>query len=159
MTYPLTIYYDASCPLCRAELHAIAVHDLSGRLRLVDCSAAGFTDRDCTLAGIDAATMMRRIHARDADGQWLVGMQAFEAVYRAVGIEALARVFGSGFLAPVLNRLYGLVADHRQGLSRLGLNGVFAWCVTLLAKRAAGRSQACAEGACRSPDAGRDLRE
>ena len=41
--YPLTIYYDASCPLCAAEMHALRDEDHACRLRLVDCSASAGT--------------------------------------------------------------------------------------------------------------------
>ena len=65
---------------------------------------------------------MRLIHARDADGRWLIGVDVFEAAYRAAGLELIARVWGSRRLRPLLERLYPWVARHRQRLSRLGFN-------------------------------------
>ncbi len=43
--YPLTVFYDASCPMCASEMHALRDLDREGRLELVDCSAAQFSDR------------------------------------------------------------------------------------------------------------------
>ena len=37
ITFPLTVFYDASCPLCASEMHALAARDREARLVLVDC--------------------------------------------------------------------------------------------------------------------------
>jgi predicted DCC family thiol-disulfide oxidoreductase YuxK len=41
-TYPLTVYFDATCALCTAEMNAMKARDTTARLNLVDCSPAGF---------------------------------------------------------------------------------------------------------------------
>jgi predicted DCC family thiol-disulfide oxidoreductase YuxK len=66
--------------------------------------------------------MMTKLHARDPDGKWLTGLDAFEAVYAAVGLNDLARFWGSPGLRPVLGRMYPIMARNRQSLSRLGLH-------------------------------------
>lgn len=147
-SYPLTLYYDDSCALCRAEMRGIARSDAHGRIRLVDCSTPGFADPDCRAAGIATNALMRRLHARDADGRWHVGVPAFAAAYTAIGVDGLGRFFSSPRLQPLLSRLYGWVADRRQGLSRLGLSGLLGEFVHWLARRAARRAAACHAGAC-----------
>jgi predicted DCC family thiol-disulfide oxidoreductase YuxK len=147
--YPLTLYYDASCPLCLAEMTALARSDARGRLRLVDCSQPGFVDADCIAGGHSTTELMQRMHARDADGRWWVGIPAFAVAYAAIGVEGVSRFFADPRWRPVLDRLYAWVADHRQGLSRLGLNGVFGAWVHRRARRAAQRTHACADDACR----------
>jgi predicted DCC family thiol-disulfide oxidoreductase YuxK len=146
--YPLTLYYDDSCPLCRAEMQVIARSDAHGRIHLVDCSPPGFDDPDCRAAGIATAALMRRLHARDADGHWRVGVPAFAAAYTAIGVDGLGRFFSTPGLQPLLARLYGWLADHRQGLSRLGLSGLFGVYVQWLARRAERRAAACHAGMC-----------
>lgn len=42
-TYPLTIYYDASCPLCHAEMHNLMLRNSQGLLQFVDASPVDFT--------------------------------------------------------------------------------------------------------------------
>jgi predicted DCC family thiol-disulfide oxidoreductase YuxK len=69
--------------------------------------------------------MLARIHARDADGRWLRGVDVFAAVYEAAGLRALTRVFRSRRLRPLWDRLYPWIADHRYALSRLGLSRLF----------------------------------
>jgi len=154
--YPLTVYYDASCPLCAAELHALRDCDDRGRLRLVDCSGPGFRDPAVTAAGLDVAALMRLIHARDAGGAWYRGVDVFVLIYRAVGIETIARLWAHPWLRPLWDRLYPQVARHRQLLSRLGLHPGFGWYLRRAARRAARqaarraqqRSRACAAGQC-----------
>ena len=120
--YPLTVFYDASCPLCANEMHALKMRDCGNRIELVDCSSPAFSDAGLLAAGVTREMLMKRIHAHDAYGRWLVGADCFEALYRAVGAEHLASIWGSRRLRALLDRLYALVADHRQALSRLGLH-------------------------------------
>src|SRR5262245_45768749 len=120
--YPLTVFYDASCPMCASEMHAIKELDTKGRIVLVDCSPADFGDARLSEGGFCRTDAMTLIHARDADGRWLVGIAVFEAAYRAAGLLTIARFWGDRRLRPLLDRIYPWVARHRQALSRLGLN-------------------------------------
>lgn len=123
LRYPLTVFYDASCPLCVREMAALRTRDRHGRLELVDCSAPEFSDEGLRAEGITREKLMRLIHVRDAHGRWLVGVPGLEAVYRAVGRERAARLWGSRHLHPLVRPLYAWVARHRQTLSRLTLRG------------------------------------
>ena len=125
LAYPLTVYYDASCPLCRAEMETLKARDCDDRLRLVDCSAAAFDARATAAQGVTRTMMMERIHARDVAGRWLVGLDVFAAVYGAAGLHGLARIYGSRRLRPLLDCAYPWIAAHRYALSRLGLPRFF----------------------------------
>ena len=148
VTYPLRVYYDRSCPLCRSEMHALKQYDDRQRLELVDCSPPDFSDEIAREAGHERSAMMRLIHARDADGKWLVGVPVFEAAYAATGILGIEKMWANPILKPFWNAIYPWVADHRMGLSRLGLNRIFGWMVRRAAKKASLKSQACAKGLC-----------
>jgi predicted DCC family thiol-disulfide oxidoreductase YuxK len=119
---PLTVYYDQSCPLCATEMHVIRELDWRGRLKLVDCSAPEFDDRALAGEGVTREAMMTRLHARDPEGRWLTGLDAFEAVYASAGLPGMARFWGSRRLRPALGRIYPWIARYRQPLSRLGLH-------------------------------------
>lgn len=119
--YPLTVFYDASCPLCAGEMHALKKRDRDGRLGLVDCSAPEFDENALLGDGLRRRDLMSQIHARDAHGRWFVGVAAFEVIYRAAGLETAARVWGSPRLRPLLGGIYKWLARYRQPLSRLGL--------------------------------------
>jgi predicted DCC family thiol-disulfide oxidoreductase YuxK len=146
--YPLTIFYDRSCPLCEQELHAIRDYDRHGELRLVDCSPPSFHDDAAAAAGISAFDLMHQIHALDAAGRWYRGVDVFVLAYRAAGIEAVARLWAHPRLRPLWDRLYRWVARHRMLLSRLHLNAAFGRLVHFAARRAERRRQRCEGGNC-----------
>lgn len=149
--WPLVIYYDASCPLCREEMHTLKAHDGQQRLALVDASAPGFTDPALATAGIGRDALMRLIHARDAAGRWFIGVDVFEQAYGAVGLDRVAALWAHPRLRPVWDRLYPWVARFRQPLSWLGLNRAYGWLVRRAAARAQRRAGACAEDRCELP--------
>ena len=119
---PLTVYYDKSCPMCATEMHVIEELDWRGRLRLVDCSAPDFADGKAEREGVTREAMMTRLHARDPEGRWLKGLDAFEAVYASAGLARAARFWGDRRLRPLLDRVYPVMARYRQPLSRLGMH-------------------------------------
>ena len=133
LLYPLTVFYDASCPLCRTEIETLKARDDENLLRLVDCSIG-----PAAVDGVTRAEMMTRIHARDASGRWLRGLDVFAAAYRAAGLRTLARIYASPLLRPLFDRLYPWIADNRQMLSRLGLSRLFR-----LVPRSVSPSRAC----------------
>ncbi|NOT14374.1 MAG: DUF393 domain-containing protein [Methylotenera sp.] len=117
--YPLTIYYDASCPLCATEMHTIKEIDDENKLILVDCSNQDFNEP--AFCPASKAEMMERIHAQDAAGNWISGVDVFAIAYSAAGFKKLGRIWGSQTLKPIFNRLYPLIADNRYWLSKTPL--------------------------------------
>jgi predicted DCC family thiol-disulfide oxidoreductase YuxK len=119
---PLTVYYDKSCPMCATEMRVIGELDWRGRLKLVDCSAPEFDDAPTAKEGVTREAMMTKLHARDPEGKWLTGLDAFEAVYASAGLKGAARFWGDRRLRPLLEPIYPVMARYRQPLSRLGLH-------------------------------------
>ncbi|HEX2649914.1 MAG TPA: DUF393 domain-containing protein [Burkholderiales bacterium] len=113
----LQVYYDKSCPLCETEMRALQARGAG--MALIDCSAAGFPEEG--VDGVRRERMMGRMHARTPDGKWLVGLDAFEAIYDSAGLRGAARLWRSRWLRPLLDPAYAFIARHRQALSRLGL--------------------------------------
>ena len=82
-TVPLTLFYDAACPVCSMEMDHLRERDHGGRLRFVDISAAGF---DAASYGTTAAAMDAEIHGLLPDGTMLRGVEVLRRAYEAVGL-------------------------------------------------------------------------
>jgi predicted DCC family thiol-disulfide oxidoreductase YuxK len=140
-SYPIRIYYDSSCPLCNQEMSKLKEHDQDEQLILVDCSAADFV----APAGAPAKEkMMQLLHVLTADGLWVVGVPAFRLAYAGVGFSFVVNWLDRPHVMRLLNRLYPLIARNRYLIPEWMAQRWFNW----LAKKAAQRSQSCANGQC-----------
>lgn len=148
MQTQLTIYFDASCSLCRSEMLAIKLHDAAHQLSLVDCSSADFDDTPFRVEGITREAMMERLHVRNNEGEWIIGVSAFELLYRTIGLNMLANLWGSRYTRPATECLYPWVARHRQAFSRTGIPVLFRLWGKYTARRANQRSRLCRDGQC-----------
>jgi predicted DCC family thiol-disulfide oxidoreductase YuxK len=149
--YPLMVYFDASCPLCNSEMQNIKLHDTDNRLVLVDCSAPGFDDKAFQPEGITRALMLERLHVHDAQGAWFKGVAAFEVIYHAAGMAAIAKLWGHPLTRPWAEWAYPWVARHRQLLSAFGLHKLFNLWSRHAARKSNRRGQACRDGNCAIP--------
>jgi predicted DCC family thiol-disulfide oxidoreductase YuxK len=148
MNKQLTVYFDASCELCKREMAVVRLHDVAQRLTWVDCSAADFNDAPFLEEGVTRADMMACLHLRTANGAWIKGVDAFALLHRTVGMTKLAMLWGGKWTRPITQRLYPWVARHRQLLSWTGLPLVFVVWEKCAAGRALRRSQSCRDGSC-----------
>lgn len=142
--YPLTLLYDAACPVCALEMDHLRARNDAGRLAFVDISAPGF---DPTPYGATLAQMDAEIHALAADGRLMKGVQVLRLAYEAVGLGWVMRPVGWGPLRGVSDVAYRLFARHRRTVSRVAaplIDGVRA----LRARQMARRMRRCAGGAC-----------
>ncbi len=131
--YPLTIYYDASCPLCKTEMETLKETDVDKKLILIDCSNTNMSmPAHCP---VTRELMMARIHAVDAKGLWLKGTDVFAIAYSASGFKRLGKLWGSKTLNPIFSRAYPWVADNRHWLSKTPLPYVLNKFLRLSAKR------------------------
>lgn len=136
---PLVVYYDASCPVCRAEMETLAAARPDA-LQLVDISGGDisvrFGDREST-----TPELMASLHV--LDGKILhIGVPAFSAVYRRVGFDAMANTLGR-FERP-LAWVYRLIAPRRWLLSAFGIHHVLEWWLSRKLKR----MKQCSTGGC-----------
>lgn len=115
-TYPLHLLYDATCPMCRLEMHELAARDTQARLRLVDISAPAF---DPAPWGATLAEMNALINAVDAAGITTTGVPALRLAYGAVGLSGWLEPTRWSLLAPLFNAGYRAFARHRYGISRV----------------------------------------
>jgi len=91
-TQRLKIYYDGSCRVCDREMAAYRRRDREGVLEFVDITAPGF---EAHRHGRSQAEFMARLHVRDAEGRVQTGIDAFAAIWEALGgrgLTLLARI-------------------------------------------------------------------
>lgn len=141
-TYPLTIYYDSSCPLCNQEIMRLKQRDQQNNLILIDCSADNFV----TPAGVPSQQkMMELMHAFTADGKWLIGVPAFRLAYAGVGFQFVADWLDKPLVSCAMHKIYPVIAKHRYLIPGWFAAVWFNW----LAAQSLRRSQSCANGQCK----------
>ncbi|MBR1086822.1 DUF393 domain-containing protein [Bradyrhizobium manausense] len=112
---PSTVYFDGSCPLCRAEIGYYRRTDQDGALCFVDVSEPGAPVPD----GVTQQRAMQRFHVRAGDGRLLSGAAAFVEVWSRLPRWRLAARVASlpGALA-VLEFGYRIFLPVRPLISR-----------------------------------------
>ena len=113
--YPLTVFYDAACPVCALEMDHLRARNHAGRLRFVDIAAPGF---DSPPAGVMLARLDAEIHATRPDGSVLRGVEVLRLAYAAVGLGWVLRPTAWAPLRPLADAGYRVFARHRRRISR-----------------------------------------
>ncbi len=140
-TYPLTLFYDAACPVCRLEMDNLRARNALNRLVFKDISAPGF---DAERYGATLQEMGALLHGQRADGTLVIGAETIRLAYRAVGLGYLAAPTDLPGLRPLFDAAYAVFARNRYGISAL-----FGPVIErVAAARAAKRMQACKDGQC-----------
>lgn len=145
IAYPLTLLYDAACPVCSLEMDHLRERDGAARLRFIDISAPGF---DASAWGTTHAALDAELHAVAGDGRVLIGVPALRAAYDAVGLGWVFAPVAFGPLAPLADAGYRVFARHRRAISRAAaplIDALRGWRARLTAARMA----RCQAGACR----------
>jgi predicted DCC family thiol-disulfide oxidoreductase YuxK len=142
--YPLTLYYDASCPLCKSEMTNLMLRNTAGLLRFVDASAAGFVS---PLPGRSVNDLMQLIHAKRADGGVVQGVEVFRLAYSAVGMGWVTAPTRWPVLRQAADAVYPWIARHRHRLPRSLVALLFEGPVRRAADKAAARAH-CDKDVC-----------
>lgn len=120
----LTVCYNGACPVCRGEMeHYQRIarrHDLPLGWNDINTAPALFERH-----GIDFDTAMRRLHAIDAEGRLIRGVDVFVAVWRHLPrYRWAAAIVGSPLVRPFAWLAYeGVIAPlvYRWSRRRLRL--------------------------------------
>lgn len=76
---PLSVWYDGDCPVCRQEVALYRRIDRNDRVIWIDITALADSQLP---SGKSRDDLLGRFHAREADGDWQVGVDAFAAIWR-----------------------------------------------------------------------------
>ena len=83
-TWQIRVLYDGECPLCTREVRLLERLDKRReRIQFEDIAAPAF---DPAAYGLDADTLMARIHGVLPDGSVIEGVEVFRRAYGAVGL-------------------------------------------------------------------------
>lgn len=107
----LRFLYDGECPICKREICFLQKKGTQSKLKFVDISAQEFSSLENN--DIDYNTAMSQIHAIDGNGNVLVGLPAFAAVYARCRFLLLSTILRIPFLQIILKPLYTLFAKKR----------------------------------------------
>jgi predicted DCC family thiol-disulfide oxidoreductase YuxK len=112
---PSIVYFDGSCPLCRAEIGMYSRNDSDASLCFVDISARSAS----VPADLNQQRALQRFHVRNEKGQLLSGAAAFvEVWYRLPGWRWAAHKAGFPGAMAALELGYRLFLPIRPFLSR-----------------------------------------
>lgn len=114
-TYPLQIFYDGSCSLCRAKMEFYRRKEHGGKLVFVDFTAPEF---DPVPFAIPLADLMYELHAIDETGTLYRGVDAFRAIWQALSPSAWYSLLGFLIGLPVIHSAAGLVYRAVAGTRR-----------------------------------------
>ncbi len=150
MTNPdsITVYYDASCAFCSQEINNLKLYDDKEEMVLVDCSAADFDECPFAAEGITQQDMMNALHVMDSKGQWHIGVEAFEIMYRKAGLKRMAAMWGHPLIKPVAQKIYPWIVRNRYLLSKIGMVQILGLWGKVAARDAEKRAGRCKEGKC-----------
>ena len=110
----VSLYYDGACYLCNMEMDIYRKKDPEGILDLVDISQPHF---DASALGLSEKEVNRHFHARDLDGTWYKGVDAFIVIWKTLGIyRPLSYMASSSFSRPLFLAGYEVFARVRPHL-------------------------------------------
>lgn len=115
------VFYDSHCPLCRREIDMIRNKDKRALMKLTDIADPNF---DPSSTGKSLDELMREIHGRYADGELVVGVDVFRAIYRRLGLGWLVKPTTLPVVRWGMDRCYDFFARlrYRSALKRYNKN-------------------------------------
>ncbi|QFU06641.1 hypothetical protein FIU82_16750 (plasmid) [Pseudoalteromonas sp. THAF3] len=112
----ITLFYDAQCPLCVAEMRKLKKADMQDEVQLVDIHDSH------TMAAypqVQFSAANRILHAVDEQGQLYLGLDATVRVWRQVGKMRWLAVLRWPVIKWFADIAYRLFARYRLPVSRL----------------------------------------
>lgn len=107
----LKLLYDGECPICKREICVLKKKDSETKINFIDISSNEFSPIENN--NIDYNTAMSQIHAIDSNGNLLLGISAFAAVYARCELLVTSTLLRISFIKKILKPLYTLFAKKR----------------------------------------------
>lgn len=112
----LTVYFDGACVLCSKEIDLYRKRDQKNAIVFVDISAQTF---DPKKEGVDVTYVKKVFHVKTSDGQLLTRVDAFVAIWDAIGtFRPLSKAAKSRIFRPLFDLGYSAFSIARPYLPR-----------------------------------------
>ena len=98
-TRPLSVWYDGDCPVCRQEVALYSRIDRDDLITWIDIIALGDSELP---AGKNRQELLGKFHAREGDGPWHIGVDAFAAIWQRLPVF---KWFAFLFRLPVIRQV------------------------------------------------------
>ncbi|WP_281646184.1 DUF393 domain-containing protein [Parendozoicomonas sp. Alg238-R29] len=115
ISFPVTLFYDGSCPICMKEINWLYKKDKDQRLHMIDISRGGFSEE---YPEMDPEALDRLIHARLGDGRMVTGVDATLAAWEAVNLGSWIAPLRWPLLRSIADLGYRIFANNRHSLAR-----------------------------------------
>ena len=112
--YPLTVYFDGECPVCRREIDIMKIFNRRRQLQFIDFSISTYSSSE---HGLNQCDLGKVIHARWADGTIITGVDVFREMWEAIGLGWLSRFSRRPTLNRLLTLAYSWFARNRLRLT------------------------------------------
>jgi predicted DCC family thiol-disulfide oxidoreductase YuxK len=103
-----TLYFDGTCPLCSKE---ISLLKKLSKDQLIFADIQNISSTDTQLPSREA--LLRRLHLRLMNGEWLVGLDANVAVWSYTKYGFLFKILRWPLIGHIADRIYANWADNR----------------------------------------------
>lgn len=105
----ISIYYDGKCGLCSKEINYYKSIAPQNRFKWYDITIDAMPLKR---AGIDPLIALKQLHAKDREGSWKVGVDAFLLIWNELKYWRLLALFirlpGIYYLAKLAYRLFAV---------------------------------------------------
>ncbi|HTF83645.1 MAG TPA: DCC1-like thiol-disulfide oxidoreductase family protein [Cellvibrio sp.] len=101
-----TLFYDGQCPICLREMHWLNKFKAAG-LQLINVHDM------LSLSADERERLLRRLHLKQADGRWLMDMDASVAAWSYTPFGFLLRPLRWRLFARLVDHFYERWADKR----------------------------------------------
>jgi predicted DCC family thiol-disulfide oxidoreductase YuxK len=103
-----TLYYDAKCPVCRAEANKLS------RFTRQHLVLQNIHDLDEAEGARDKQTLLSRLHLKTAEGEWLTGLDANIRAWHHTPFRYLWQILHWPLVRPISDWCYERWLDYRN---------------------------------------------
>lgn len=111
----MIIFYDASCPLCNAEMQQLKTADIEEKIVLEDLNAEDFSAR---FPEINKEQAMATLHAQTLSGEIIYGLDVTHQAWALVGKHRWLKILRWPIVRYFADAGYTFFAKYRQPISR-----------------------------------------